>query len=180
MDAPLLRGPFPVAPLAALAAAPHNGGVELTATLDAPCSPEALFAEVESLDTYPEWLSIVPRAERDPDIDPDGAQAWLVELRGRIGPLARSKRLRMVRVACEPPRVVRFERRELDGRAHSPWVLDAEVTPLGAGEGSRLTMHLRYGGSFGGAMLERLLRDEVAASRPRLRARVLARATDDG
>ena len=63
-------------------------------------------------------------AERVPgDVD-----AWLIELRAHVGPLARSKRLRMVRTACEPVgRTVTFQRAELDGKRHAPWVLRAEV-----------------------------------------------------
>jgi hypothetical protein len=72
----------------------------------------------------------------------------------------------MVRTVLDAPSHVRFERREHDGRSHSPWVLDAAVEPIGPG--SRLTMNLHYGGSFGGAVLERMLRDEVERSRPRL------------
>jgi hypothetical protein len=146
-------------------------GVDMTASMDAPCTPTTLFAAVQDLAGYPEWLSIVSRAEpTEPDAG-DAGPAWSIELRGRIGPLARSKRLRMVRTLHEPPRRARFERRELDGREHSPWVLDASVheTP----DGSELRMALHYGGSFGGSMLERLLRDEIEASRERLRARVL-------
>lgn len=145
--------------------------VDMTASMDAPCSPEVLFGAVEDLGGYPTWLSIVSRAEpADPDPG-DAGPAWSVELRGRIGPLARSKRLRMVRTAHDAPSHARFERRELDGRQHSPWVLDAQVRETA--EGSALEMALHYGGSFGGSVLERLLRDEIEASRPRLRARVL-------
>jgi uncharacterized protein YndB with AHSA1/START domain len=134
--------------------------VDVTATLDAPYPPEAVFAWVGELDRYPAWLDIVPRATVD------GAGGWLVDLRGRLGPLARSKRLRMVRVAFDSPRHVRFERSELDGRHHSPWVLEADVAPTD--EGSRLTMHLHYGGSLFGPVLERLLHDEIDRSRQRL------------
>ena len=98
----------------------------MTADLDAPCTPEELFAWVDDLGRYPDWLDIVPRAvavEPHPD---DAGPAWSVDLRGRLGPLARSKRLRMVRTALEPGRV-RFERVEHDGRRHSPWVLEAAV-----------------------------------------------------
>ncbi len=38
-------------------------------------------------------------------------------------PWRRSKRLRMVRTRHEAPHQVTFERREVDGRSHSPWVL---------------------------------------------------------
>lgn len=148
----------------------------MTATFDAEVPAEDLFAVVERLDGYPEWLSIV--AAVDPDGSDgerargDGVGAWLVELRGRIGPLSRSKRLRMERTGYEPQRRVRFERRELDDRQHAPWVLEAMVEPTASG--SRLMMHLHYGGSFGGGLLERMLRDEIEASRPRLRERLAA------
>jgi hypothetical protein len=138
--------------------------VDVTATLDAPHPPDAVFAWVADLDRYPAWLDIVPKAT------PDGDDAWLVFLRGRLGPLARSKRLRMARVAVEEPYTVRFERDERDGRHHSQWVLQAEVTPVDGG--SRLTMRLHYGGSLLGPVVERLLGDEIERSRGRLLERL--------
>jgi len=139
--------------------------VDLTASLDAPCPPEVLFAHVDDLMAYPSWLEIVERAEAV-EVAPadDGDAAWTVELRGRLGPLARSKRLRMVRTALVAPEHVRFERREHDGRDHSAWVLDGRVEATASG--SRLEMHLHYGGGFGGATLERLLADAIERSRP--------------
>lgn len=134
--------------------------MNVTATLDAPCSADALFAWVGELDVYPRWLEIVRRAE------PDGDGAWLVDLRGRLGPLARSKRLRMVRTSLDAPWRARFERAERDGRGHPPWVLEAAVEPVG--DGSRLTMHLHYGGGLFGPLLERALGDEIERSRQRL------------
>lgn len=134
--------------------------MDSTASLDAPHPPEAVFAWVADLDRYPEWLDIVPKATADGDC------SWLVYLRGRLGPLARSKRLRMTRVALDAPRFVRFERDERDGRHHSPWVLTAEVEPIDGG--SRLTMHLHYGGTLFGPVLERLLGDVIESSRSRL------------
>jgi len=134
--------------------------MDLDASLDAPCPPAELFAWVDDLARYPQWLTIVTRAE------PDGDGAWLVDLRGRVGPLARSKRLRMVRTEREPDHRAVFERAERDGRQHSPWVLRAEVT--GAADGSHLEMRLHYGGSLFGAVIERLLRDEIDRSRARL------------
>ena len=134
--------------------------MDVTADLDAPHPPERVFALVEDLTRYPSWLDIVPR------VVPEGDGAWTVDLRGRLGPFARSKRLRMVRSRHEPPRTVRFERAELDGRSHSPWVLDAAVERHDGG--TRLTMHLHYGGGLFGPVLERLLREEIERSRPRL------------
>jgi uncharacterized protein YndB with AHSA1/START domain len=135
--------------------------VDVTAELDAPHPVERVFALVEDLAAYPGWLDIVPRVE------PTGDGAWLVDLRGRLGPFARSKRLRMVRAVHEAPTHVRFERAELDGRSHSPWVLDASVEAVGDGA-SRLTMRLHYGGGLFGPVLEKVLGDEIERSRPRL------------
>ncbi len=145
--------------------------MDVIATLDTPVSAAALFPWVDDLSRYPRWLDIVPRAE------PDGATAdaaWIVDLRGRLGPFARSKRLRMVRTVHERDARAVFERRELDGRSHSPWVLDATVSPHG--DGSRLTMQLHYGGALWGPVLERLLGDEIERSKPRLLALVAANA----
>ena len=134
--------------------------MDFEATLDTPHPPEALFAEVSDLTGYPGWLDIVRRAT------PDGDDAWLVDLRGRLGPLARSKRLRMVRTRFDVSRAARFERAERDGRRHATWTLDVAVDPTDAG--SRLTMRLHYGGGLFGPVLERVLRDEVEQAKPRL------------
>ena len=136
--------------------------MDVTADLDTPHPPERVFALVEDLERYPAWLDIVPR------VVPEGDGAWRVDLRGRLGPFARSKRLRMIRSRHEPPLAVRFERDEQDGRTHSPWILDASVVAHEGG--SRLTMHLHYGGGLFGPVLEPLLRDEINRSRPRLLA----------
>ncbi len=144
--------------------------VDVDAELVAPCSPEELFTWVDDLARYPDWLEIVTRAE------PTGDGAWAVDLRGRLGPLARSKRLRMIRAepvgpdrdgdSGFPVRTAVFERAELDGRQHSPWRLQAAVAPHP--DGSKLAMSLHYGGSLFGPVLERVLRDEIERSRLRL------------
>lgn len=149
----------------------HDPGVDVTAALEAPCPPDELFAWVDDLGRYPRWLDIVPRAEPVEGRAGDTGPAWSVDLRGRLGPFARSKRLRMVRTACEPWRV-RFERVEHDGRSHAAWVLAADVDEAPAG--SRLRMHLHYGGNLMGPVIERLLADEIVRSRPRLLALVSA------
>ena len=134
--------------------------MDIHAALDAPCPPAALFQWVDDLGRYPAWLGIVTRAE------PDGADAWSVDLRGRVGPLARSKRLRMQRTTLEAERLAVFDRAERDGRNHSPWMLRALVVP--SGSGSRLEMDLHYGGGLWGPVLERMLRDEIDRGRVRL------------
>lgn len=123
--------------------------------------PQRLWSVVSDLATYPRWVGIVHRA--DPAVD----GSWDVELRGRVGPFARSKRLRMERTTSEEPGLVVFERRELDGRRHAAWRLQAQVAAQGSG--SLLTMTLHYGGSmFGAGVLERLLGEQIESSRQRL------------
>lgn len=137
--------------------------MDLRAEMEASCPPEHLFWIVSDLGTYPEWLSIVRRSE-----PAEGSNVWLVELRGRLGPMARSKQLRMVRTSLEPPSHARFERQEADRREHSPWTFDVRVSAMDAG--SLLAVELHYGGSFGGRLLRRMLDEEIEQSRPRLRA----------
>lgn len=144
--------------------------MDVHATLLAPTAPELLFRGVEDLGGYPEWLDIVGRAEPTDAAPGDPGPAWLVDLKAQLGPLRRSKRLRMVRSVHNPPHRVQFTRRELDGKAHSPWTMTADVKPddAGAGEGSHLDMRLHYGGTLWVPMLDRLLRDEIESSKPRL------------
>jgi hypothetical protein len=141
--------------------------VDVVATLDAPGAPSALLPWVEDLARYPEWLDIVPRAVAVAAHADDLGPAWSVDLRGRLGPFARAKRLRMVRTQHDDLHT-RFERVEHDGRQHSPWVLDATIAPVDAG--SRLTMRLHYGGRLWMPALDRLLAEEIERSRPRLLA----------
>jgi hypothetical protein len=142
--------------------------VNLTASMEAPCPPEELFGWVDDLARYPAWLGIVERAVPLPAVggSPDDPPAWSVDLRGRLGPFARSKRLRMVRTELVTPTIAVFERRETDERHHSHWMLRAEVTPRPTG--SALQMRLHYGGALWGPVLERLLADEVDRGRRRL------------
>ena len=146
--------------------------MDLRASLDAACTPDVLFEWVGSLDTYDRWLEIVPRTTPTDAAPGDPGPAWHVTLRGRLGPLARSKRLRMVRTEHRPPTADQpgsavFERRETDGRDHATWRLVAQVEPTD--EGSRLAMDLHYGGSLWVPLLDRLLTGEIEASRRRLR-----------
>jgi uncharacterized protein YndB with AHSA1/START domain len=135
--------------------------VEIRETVDLAAPPEQVFGWIDDLERYPAWLGILTRVE------PSGELAWLVDLRGKVGPFARSKRLRMRRTVHEQGRRARFERRENDGREHSPWVLEVGLEPTGT-EGTRLTMLLSYGGSLWGPVLEHVLRDEVVRAKRRL------------
>lgn len=136
------------------------------ASLDTTVDAAELYSAVDSLHDYPRWLDIVTRAEPAPSEHLDPGPAWSVDLRGQFGPLRRSKRLRMVRSVHEHPERVVFVRRETDGRSHSPWTLEAEVTPIS--EGSRLDMDLHYGGSLWVPLLDRLLSDQIERGGARL------------
>jgi len=137
--------------------------MDVRASLDASCDASRLFDLVNDLASYPQWMDLVHRVESV------GEGAWEVELRAKVGPFARSKRLRMVRTASEPSSLVRFERVEADGRSHAPWVLTATIDSVGTQ--CTLTMHLHYGGAlFTGGVLERVLAEKIEAGRSRLAA----------
>ncbi|MEY4820168.1 MAG: hypothetical protein RL200_880, partial [Actinomycetota bacterium] len=91
--------------------------IDVRASFDAEVSDSRLFEVIRDLGTYPKWLEIVHFA--DAVDSEDELQAWNVELRAKIGPFARSKRLRMVRVQDQSPHLVVFERREKDGKKHA-------------------------------------------------------------
>ncbi len=149
-----------------------------------PASLDRAFALVDDLMAYPAWMDLVHDVD---DVSPTREdRAWDVELRAEVGPFARSKRLRMVRVERDAPHRVVFERDEIDGRRHSSWVLSATLEPAtektGASdttEATRLTMTLTYGGSlWTGAVLQRVLDDHVERGAATLRA-LLADAVSD-
>lgn len=149
--------------------------MDVHAGLDAPADVAAVFRLVDDLAAYRRWVDLVHAAAPE-EGDDEGRPAWTVELRARVGPLARSKRLRMVRTRHEPDAgLVVFERRELDGRRHAPWVLTAKVIPGddATEPSSRLEMHLHYGGAlWTGGVLERVLADQISRGRERLVAQL--------
>ena len=139
--------------------------MQATETLTVPASAAVVFALVSDLSTYPGWLRLVHEAETEVSGE---AAAWSVELRARIGPFARSKRLRMVLAEQSLDERVVFERRELDGRDHANWMLRAELVALDATT-TDLTMHLSYDGRlWTGGLLERALDEEIRQGRERL------------
>ena len=140
--------------------------MDVTATVEAPVGVEKLFTAVADLATYPQWLGIVHQVTVEP-VGSDGVSAWLVELRGKVGPFARSKRLRMVQVETSSVEHLRFERAEVDGRSHSAWVLEAKVSQQASM--TTLNMTLQYSGRLFSSVVERALHDEIEASKQRLR-----------
>jgi hypothetical protein len=137
--------------------------VDRRASTDTSASPSHVHSVVADLSRYPEWLDEVTRV--DPAEGRD--DAWLITLRARVGPFARSKRLRMVRSRNEVPHHVRFERAEVDGRNHSAWTLDAIIEPTVIG--SRVTMHLVYDGNLWSGVLDRVLGSMIDDAIPDLK-----------
>ena len=136
--------------------------MDIRVDVNLPCSAKELLPFIDDLAQYPSWMclvhAVVPEADN---------QAWQVELRGKIGPFARSKRLRMVQIETSSAEHVRFERAEVDGRSHSAWVLDAKVSHKGSTTTLNMTLH--YGGRLFSNVVERALHDEIEASKQRLR-----------
>lgn len=139
--------------------------------VDLPVSASVLESVIGDLTTYPRWMGLVHSVSPADDLG-----GHRVELRGKIGPLARSKVLRMERV--DDTDRIRFVRRELDGRTHGRWELEAQITSSQitsspASSESTLTMTLLYEGRWWSAVVEKLLSEEVEASKARLREVVL-------
>ncbi|MEY4404594.1 MAG: hypothetical protein RI976_525 [Actinomycetota bacterium] len=140
--------------------------MDLVASVEVPVSVEKLFDYVADLANYSSWLEFVHKVELVGE-STESDTTWLVELRAKLGVLARSKRLRMTRTLCEHPKVVVFERREQDSRRHSEWILRATVSPTATG--AKLETNLHYSGNlFTGGMLERALSDQIATGREKL------------
>lgn len=135
--------------------------MDIRVDVNLPCSAKELLPFIDDLAQYPSWMGLVHT------VVPEGEGVWQVELRGKIGPFARSKRLRMIQVETSEPHHIRFERQENDDRSHSDWVLDAQVTEVGSA--STLNMTLHYGGRLFSNVVERALHDEIEASKQRLR-----------
>jgi uncharacterized protein YndB with AHSA1/START domain len=130
-------------------------------SVEVPAPPARVFEHVVRLERYPAWLQLVHAVDVVAD---DPHPAWEVELRARVGPFARSKRLRMERTVLDEHHLVVFERAEVDGRQHARWALRAELESVPAG--TLLTMHLAYEGAlWTGGLLEKALDEEIRRAR---------------
>lgn len=143
----------------------------ISATVSA--APTETIAALADLSTYPSWLSLVHGAEPIADASADEA-VWNVTLRARLGPLARSKRLRMRRTQLDETSV-RFERDEVDGRDHAEWVLEATVAASEtASDGTDVVVHLHYSGALWSTPLEIALASFEGSAADRLDAYLTA------
>lgn len=131
--------------------------MDRTISTNAPAEPTKVYEIVADLSTYEHWLSLIHHVEMaDPGPGGDGV-AWWITLRAKVGPFARSKRLRMVRVVDDAPKLVRFERQELDGKDHSAWVMQAVVEPGPVPEESVVEVNLNYDGDLWNGLLDSVL-----------------------
>ncbi|MEZ5225354.1 MAG: SRPBCC family protein [Acidimicrobiales bacterium] len=129
--------------------------MDRTISTTAPATPPKVYPIVADLSTYEHWLSLIHRVEVA-ESNGDGL-AWWVTLRAKVGPFARSKRLRMVRVVDDAPTLVRFERRELDGKDHSAWIMQAAVTDGHESDHSTIDVTLNYDGDLWSGVLDTIL-----------------------
>jgi hypothetical protein len=151
--------------------------MDIEARLNTPAAQSQVLAFVEDLGAYPQWMSLVHRAEPRAESVAGAVDTWNVELRAKVGPFARSKQLRMVRTVYERGDVARivFERREVDDRQHAMWRLTVTVAAANdSSGGAELVMQLHYDGRLFVSVVEAILRQHIDAGRARL-AELLAR-----
>ncbi len=139
--------------------------MQTTITADITAPPHHVLEIVSDLATYPRWLSVVSEAAPTEAIDTEPSPIWIITLRAKVGPFARSKRLRMARLGITDTEAV-FERAEIDGREHSTWRMVSSVAEGPAG--SLLSMDLSYDGSMWSGPLEAILQSEASDAGPRL------------
>lgn len=152
--------------------------MDFAAAASVTATPSQVMDVLEDLSTYPSWLTIVGSASPAPAHPDDPGPAWAVEIVGRIGPLVRRKRVRMVRVEhARPAGLVRFERHEHDARSHNRWVLTGQaVRGPSDDRTTEVTVGLHYGGSARIPGADLLLGQEVRRAGPRLEQYLASKA----
>ena len=134
-------------------------------------NPATVAEVLADLATYPSWNDLVSSAEPVEAVDGDPGPAWLTTLRAQVGPFSRSKQLRFVRDRLEDHEdhcSVRFIRRELDGREHAAWIMEAEVEPVALI--SSVTLTLSYEGGLWIPALGTVLHSAIERATERLPA----------
>ena len=135
--------------------------MDLHASLDAPCPPAELFSWVDDLSRYPQWLSIVTRAEPDGDA-------------GLVGRPPRPRRaVRPLQAAAHDPHHAWSPTISScsSGRARRPPPLAVGAARRGRRRRRRAagsTCACTTAAALWGSVLERMLGDEIDQSRARL------------
>ena len=154
----------------------RSAGEQLRASsaVNVPAPIEKVVPHLEDLSGYPAWMPMIHSINRD---DEGGETAWSVELRAKVGPFARSKRLRMVRTVDErtaDSASFVFDRRERGGAVHSVWRMSVQVRS--AGGTTDVSIDLEYGGTLWTAgVLDRVLAGNIDAGKAGLTRVVTAR-----
>ena len=125
-------------------------------------SPEQIFATLKDLANYQNWLGFIDTVDTD-----GGDTFWIVTLRAQVGPFARLKKLRMVRVEEHVPESIRFSRRETDSKDHSDWDLHVTINEK-EGVGCSVQMVVSYSGRFWSVPLQAVFTSHVETAKVRL------------
>jgi carbon monoxide dehydrogenase subunit G len=140
--------------------------VKASSSVTVPVTIDRVVPHLVDLSGYPQWMPMIHSIARDDD---EGETAWSVELRAKVGPFARSKRLRMVRTVNEQSTDAAslvFERKERGGTSHSVWRMGVNVKSLG--ESTDVSIDLEYGGALWTAgVLDRVLAGNIDAGKER-------------
>ena len=126
--------------------------------VDLDSSSDKIFNVLNNLEAYENLLGFVDCVEALES--EEGVPCWLVTLRAKIGPFARLKKLRMARTEEKRPEVVRFSRRETDGKNHSDWELCILLKEQG-GDRCLVIIEVSYSGRFWSAPLQSVFNSHV-------------------
>ena len=129
-------------------------------------SSEQIFSALSDLANYKNWLGFIDTIDT---VDADGGSAcWIVTLRAQVGPFARLKKLRMVRVEEDFPELIRFSRKETDSKDHSDWDLHVTINEKES-MGCSVQMVVSYSGGFWSVPLQAVFTSHVETAKVRLR-----------
>ena len=128
-------------------------------------SSEQIYIALSDLANYKNWLGFIDTIDT---VDADGGSAcWIVTLRAQVGPFARLKKLRMVRVEEDFPELIRFSRKETDSKDHSDWDLHVTINEKD-GVGCSVQMGVSYSGRFWSVPLQAVFTSHVETAKVRL------------
>ena len=128
-------------------------------------SSEQIFSALSDLANYKNWLGFIDTIDT---VDAAGGGAcWIVTLRAQVGPFARLKKLRMVRVEEDFPELIRFSRKETDSKDHSDWDLHVTINE-NEGVGGSVQMVVSYSGRFWSVPLQAVFTSHVETAKVRL------------